>query len=678
MSRTHQGRAVRTAIGLAFTTVLAACGGGDSGNNDATNRAPDTTAPSTARKVLLVGVDGATYAQVQSAMARKGMPNLARLAVMPSHTGGTPATLTAQAPLPAASWATVLTGSWANRHGIEDDSDLPTDDTATVQAATGPNVPTLFERVRAADASRKLGAATTSALMRPLLAKARAGGALDTAVDCNGADRCVADQGLAMVRAGYDVVLAQFGAPAAAAAADGYQAGSYASALSAFDQALGQLLDAVETRKRSNPGEEWLVVVTTPYGLDRTGVPTAVPTLQNRTAFIALNQAVDPGNDRVGAPVPDSDQTLADTPAEADILPTALWHARIDTSAAARNFDGVALQVARGARDIGVAAGDYNASLVLSWTNPATKADNITVLRDGTQVASLAGDATRFTDESFDLPSGLHRFNYTLVRNGIATSYQAQLNYTRPQPLADTLRNQLAIYYPLDALPPVDARGGSTMAPAVAGIDGGSLVADGFRAGALRVDSRTGSYRLTPAGGDFALSPQFTIGFWLRTDCTQGNSVGEPVISNKNYTSGANAGIAIGLFGSCELRFNIGSGGKRDDINGLRVSANQWAYVALVVDAANKRFSGYIIDPLRGMQKVENKAIASTDVTKLNGLGSGWALNNDGTFNYVANNAGALTGAMDFNDIAVWKRALTADELASIDASHKPLSSLNP
>ena len=677
MSRKHQGRAARVAAGLAFAAVLAACGGGDGSNGATTSPAADTPGTSTARKVLLIGVDGATYAQVQAAMARKTMPNLARLAVMPSHTGGTPATLTAQPPLPSASWATVLTGSWANRHGIADDGDLAA--TVDAQGNTGPNVPSLFERMRMADGARKLGAATTSPLLPALLAKARTGSALDTAIDCAGVDRCVAEQGLTMVRAGYDLVLAQFSAPASAAAVDGYQAGSYAAALSAFDQSLGQLLDAVDARKQANAGEDWLVVVTTPYGLDRTGVPTAVPTLQNRTAFIALNQPVDISNNRVAAPVPDSDQVLADTPAEADILPTALSFARIDVAASARNFDGIALQTPRGTRDIGIAAGDYNASLVLSWTNPATAADSIVVLRDGVQVATLAGNATSFTDSNFDLPTGLHRFNYTLLRNGIATSYLAQLNYTRPMLLADSLRNQLAIYYSLDAKPPVDVKNGSTLTPAVAGIDGGSLVTDNFKTNALRVDSRTGSYRFTPAAADFALSPQFTLAFWFRTDCTQGNSIGEPVMSNKNYASGGNAGIAIGLFGSCELRFNIGSGGgKRDDINGLKVSANQWAYVALVVDATAKRFSGYIIDPLRGVQKVENKVIANTDVTKLNGLGVGWALNNDATFNYVANNAGALNGAMDFNDVAVWTRALTADELLSIDGSHKPLSSLNP
>jgi hypothetical protein len=109
----------------------------------------------------------------------------------------------------------------------------------------------------------------------------------------------------------------------------------------------------------------------------------------------------------------------------------------------------------------------------------------------------------------------------------------------------------------------------------------------------------------------------------------------------------------------------------------MKVSANQWAYLALSIDAAGKKFSAYIVDPILGLQKVENKAIANTDVTRLNGLGV-WGLNDDATHNYVGNNPGSLKGVMEFNDLAMWTRQLTLDELKSITGSRQPLSNLNP
>ena len=83
----------------------------------------------------------------------------------------------------------------------------------------------------------------------------------------------------------------------------------------------------------------------------------------------------------------------------------------------------------------------------------------------------------------------------------------------------------------------------------------------------------------------------------------------------------------------------------------MKVSANQWAYVALSINATAKTFSAYIIDPVLGLQKTENKAIANTDVSKLGGLGTKtWGVNDDATHNYVANNPGSLKGVMEFND----------------------------
>lgn len=665
----------RMACSLALAGTVAACGGGGSDTPAAIAPEQSNPAPNgpAGKKVLLVGVDGATYIQLQSAMAQRSLPNLATLAITPASTGGRLGTTTEQVPLDGPSWATVLSGSWVDRHGVTDD----------VAAAAGLKAPSLFQYLRAATAGSsplRLGGATSAPMLPALLKAEVTAGNLNALRDCNADDNCVTQEGIQLVQSGYDVVFAQYSAPAIAASAQGFQGGGYASALSGFDQALGKLLAAVQARRQANANEDWLVAVTTSHGLDATGSTTTLPTVQNRTTFIALNKPFNAVLATNLAAAPANATALSALPTEADLLPTILAHTGAAVPAASNRLDGSALTGDTGVRALTSVVGAYNASLLLSWQNPATASGDMTLLRDGVQIATLPAGTTSYEDKTLNAPaSGIYRFNYTLVRNGVPVSMLAQINYVKPIVLADTLRNNLAAYYSFEALPATDSKGTTTIGPWVPGTDGGSLGSDNFGAKSLKVDSRIDAYQLTQSGADIALSPQFTIGFWFKSDCTQGNGTGEPILSNKNYVSGSNPGIALGLFASCEIRFNIGSGGKRDDIQGMKFSANQWAYVALSVNATAKTFSAYIIDPVLGLQKTENKAIVNTDVTKLNGLATRiWGINDDATHAYVPNNAGALKGVMEFNDLAMWTRQLSLAELQTITGSRQPLSTLNP
>lgn len=665
-------RLLTAALGATVAATLAACGGGSDSAPVATPGGTTVPSTSASKKVLVVGVDGATYAQVQSALLQRSLPNLGALSVMPASTGGTLGTTTAQPPLDTPSWATVLSGAWQNRHGV-------TDDTVTTLAA-----PSVFSyahsAAKAAGTTQRLGAAVSSAVLPTLLKADQQAGNLDTLVDCAQVDACVTQNSVKLVQSGYDVVFAQYTAPAAAALASGLQSDAYATALSSVDQALGTLQAAIAQRRAANPNEDWLVVVTTSHGLDATGATTSAPTLENRTAFIALNKTVNPVLGKSGTAAPTTEAALAALPSEADIVPTVLAQLNATVPATAHKLDGAALTASTvGVRNLQSTVGAYSASLVLNWQNPTAASGPITVLRDGKPVATLPATATQYTDSNIATTNGLYSINYTLVRNNVPVSMLAQINYVAPTPLATTLTNSLATYYSFDPLPPTDRKNSSTLGPWVAGTDGGSAVTDPFGGKALAVDSRIDAYKLTQTGADIAQSPQFTIGFWFKSDCTQGNGTGEPILSNKNYYSGANAGIAIALWGGCEVRFNLGSGGKRDDIQGMKFSANQWAYLALSVDTQAKLFSAYILDPVLGVQKTEDRAIANTDVTKLNGLATKvWGVNDDATHNYVPNNPGALKGVMAFDDLAMWTRRLTLDELKSINGSHQPLSSLNP
>jgi hypothetical protein len=356
--------------------------------------------------------------------------------------------------------------------------------------------------------------------------------------------------------------------------------------------------------------------------------------------------------------------------------------------------------------------------VVLTWTAPASGA--ITVLRDGKVIASnLPAGTSTYTDTQLaqELSAqGSYVVNYT-VQVGATTSAAlrstlAQVSFVPPISLATTLSNGLIVYYPFGgALPPVDKLAHSTLGPYAADLPpaAGSVVAgpltgsNGLLVDTHYVDSNGfEGYKLTPATG-FDVSqgstPQFTVGFWFKVQsCIATNDV--PVFSNKNYVSGGNAGVAIGLFASstanqCGIAFNIGSGaGVRADgptSPYTQVSVGQWVYIALSIDGVAKTMSLYALDPLLGKSEILNKPTGTVDLSKLSPFGQ-WGVGEDGTGTYLMNKcsgsvtppytagkcATAPTYQEMFGDLAMWNRALSQSEVESIFLSQKPLSALLP
>ena len=679
-------RRYRTLLASTLTALaLTACGGGGSDTvatppPSGTNPAPDT-APiegSSGTKALVIQIDGLTHAALREAVAAGRAPGLAGLTIAPAWTGGRNGTLSEQRTTAGPGWASLLTGTWANRHGVRWD---------TADQRIDASAPTLFALAHARNPSAKASAVTSASLYPTLLSADVQSGALATAVDCAGDDACVTQRATRAMLAGDTLVLAQYGAPATAAARAGLRTGDYDKAVTATAAAVDTLLATIARRRANDPRDDWLVIVTTGYGLDDFGSASGLQLAANKTVFIASNKplAALPG---VGTAAP-ADDSLTGLAATTDIAPTVLRQLGV---AAGQDFDGIALQGPVALRQLTAVTGADKGSIVLSWTLGGDASTPVQVLRDGRLIATLPAGTTGYTDAIVAASDGLYSYRYTIVAGDARASLSAQIAYVKPATLAPTLLNGLANYYPLDALPALDAQAASTLAPRAADADGGTLVADDgfkapFAAKALRVDSRvknasgTAGYRLQQANDITAdpAVPAFTIGFWVRTDasCSQGVSNGATVLGNKNYDSGNNAGIIVSLWASCEMRFNAGSGTSRADSNGYSLSAGQWAYAAMVVDKAGLKMTGYLFDPVKGTQT--GSATLTTAITaRLGGLGSGISLNEDGTGLYYQRWSASPRGAMDFNDLAIWNRALTADELASIFKTAKPLSSLFP
>lgn len=665
--------------------ALTACGGG--GSNAVATSPPSGTTPtpdttpiegSNGAKALVIQIDGLTHAALREAIAGGRAPGLTGLTLAPAWTGGRNGTLSEQRTTAGPGWASLLTGTWANRHGVRWD---------TADQRIDASAPTFFALAHAGIPSATASAVTSASLYPALLAADVQSGALTKAVDCAGDDACVTQQATRAMLAGDALVLAQYSAPATAAARNGVQGQSYNTAVTTTAAAVETLLATVARRRAADPRDDWLVIVTTGYGLDAFGSASGLQLPANKTVFIASNKPLSalPG---VGTAAP-ADDSLTSLAATTDIAPTVLRQLGV---AAGQDFDGIALQGPTALRQLTAITGADKGSIVLSWTLGGDASAPVQVLRDGTLIATLPAGTTGYTDAIVAASDGLYSYRYTIVAGDARASLSAQIAYVKPAVLAPTLLNGLANYYPLDALPALDAQAASTLAPRAADADGGTLVTDDgfkapFAAKALRVDSRvknasgTAGYRLQQTSDITAdpTVPAFTIGFWVRTDasCSQGVSNGATVLGNKNYDSGNNAGIVVSLWASCEMRFNAGSGSTRADSNGYSLSAGQWAYAAMVVDKAGLKMTGYLFDPVKGTQT--GSATLTTAITaQLGGLGDGISLNEDGTGLYYQRWSASPRGAMDFNDLALWNRALTADELASIFKTAKPLSSLLP
>ena len=685
-----QRRRHRLAGVLLLTCLVAACGGGSDAPSSAitpTTPVPDTTAPDVTvptgpqpavQKALVIDIDGVVFSELQKAIAAKTVPALAALKLAPAFSGGVAGTMTEQPTTGTPGWASLVTGVWLDRHGVRwEAGDQP------LQATT------VFAQFKEKARAGKAAAVTSNSAYQPLLQADVGAKKIDTAIDCAGVDSCVTRRSRELIAQDYELVFAQFGAVADAAETGGLQ-GAYQGKLTATAAAIGELLADIAKRQAINPNEDWLVIATTGEGLGRYGNADGLQADLNKTAFIASNKDLAnlPG---VGLGTPPVGTALYALAAITDIAPTVLRHLGASPTAAMYAMEGQALQTAPSVRPFTNAPGDDRMSIALAWTvtGPVTK--NIVLLRDGEPLATLPPDARNYLDTALKgEASGLLTRRYTLVVEGTVLSTRAQISYVKPTPLAATLINKLRSYFALDALPATDSKNVATMGSNAPSVAVGSLVTDdnfggSWAAKALRVDARifdatTGATGLrVTSSPDITASAQFTFGFWVRTDatCSQGVSNGSPIIANKNWASGNNVGIAIGLFGSCEIRYNLGSGSARAEISGVSLSPGRWAYMAMVVDRTNLTMTAYLFDPVKG---TTNRSIVFTSAVDagMAGLGRGFSLNEDGTGLYYKTYPVSPRSALDFNELAFWDRALTADELGSIYLSGRPLSTLTP
>ncbi len=231
--------------------------------------------------VIFVGIDGIQLEQILLLGLQGQAEALNSLDIVESYTGGDEGTETEQPTVSGPGWSTLLTGVWANEHGVTSNNGAP--------IATG--VDSVFELVDAGMEDATIASVVHWGDINTGHFSAEVdAGVIDYAIS-GVSDAEVTESAIDLIETvAPDFMFLQL--DDVDGAGHGYGFGDeYESAIETVSQLLAQLLAAVEAREAGNPDEEWLVIVSTDHGRDpNTGSGHGNQTDSERRTFIAANQ----------------------------------------------------------------------------------------------------------------------------------------------------------------------------------------------------------------------------------------------------------------------------------------------------------------------------------------------------------------------------------------------------
>jgi len=272
--------------------------------------------------------------------------------------------------------------------------------------------------------------------------------------------------------------------------------------------------------------------------------------------------------------------------------------------------------------------------------------------KGGVDVAGATG-----TTLSFTRISAANLGDYTaIVQNpgGSLTSLVAHIEVIPAAPITQDLVEHLAFENDL-----LDTSGKHN--------DGTAVGAPTFSTGkiganAMHIGSTDDYVSLgAPADLTFGVDTDFTVSFW--TQVTAWNS--DPsFIGNKDWNSGSNIGWVIATDGDGRIQWNwagttTGGRGDRKDYDGPGGTINDHAWHHVVVSVDRSAFAVTYVD---GVQR--NASKISTPGNNLNTPDTfSTNIGQDGTGNY-----GPRFSDADFDDIGIWRRVLSLQEVQNIFA----------
>lgn len=354
----------------------------------------DAESPAPRAKTLLIGIDGV---QLQHYEALGDDTHLKRrLHYAKAYTGGISGRASEQKTLSGPGWTTVLTGVWANKHGVtSNDESLRLD----------PAFPSVFKRLREALPNAYLASLVN---WSPINTAFLLEDAQDNDVRESGTDEQVTERTLQLLEnSAADFTFVHLGEPDDVAHISGFGP-RYQFALREADDRLGRLLDRVEARASQHPEEDWLVIVCTDHGRDYWGKDHGGVTEQEKTVFIASNKVL---NEELTQPsIPEDNPgpgNLYGFAAQTSVAPTILRHMGVDLEPK-WELDGTPLLGETGVRK--ARADEPRARLL--WNSSAST--GVTIYRNGQLLAQVPAGIGQWTDpEGMDQPN-----DYLLILEG--------------------------------------------------------------------------------------------------------------------------------------------------------------------------------------------------------------------------------------------------------------------
>ncbi|MDB5766995.1 MAG: protein containing hemopexin repeat [Collimonas fungivorans] len=417
---TVNSRGKCVALAMLAAALLNGCGGGEEINVDPAPPVVDYSK----RKALVIGVDGVQYEKLQEAIAAGQAPNMARFHLAKTYGGGIVGSVTEQVTSSGASWTTILTGVWANRHKV-----VNNDDKLRNQADS------VFKLIKDADARRRTASIVSWNTINNNFARDIDLRYVTHAEKCSEDDQCVADKvsGL-LVFGDVDFVFAHFDDVDNVGHSVGFVP-AYQAAIQSTDARIGQVLAALQRRQQAHPDEDWLIMVTPDHGRSLPGgFGHGSQTLSEKTTFIAINKEA---NAQFGSPFKDpADMAfngLYGNATQADIVPTVLTHLGVKPDVPNYRIDGVPLLGQPSVRQLTAKADGETRSVTLQWRNSGQPSGKpLTIYRDGKQIAQLDDAATTYVDQGLEIPDGVSELNYSVVLDQVPAAYLARINAGKP------------------------------------------------------------------------------------------------------------------------------------------------------------------------------------------------------------------------------------------------------
>lgn len=614
-------------------------------------------------KSLVIQVDGVTYDVISQQLNQ-----FQDFQLQPLLSGGVKGTASEQITTELPSWSSLITGTWANTHGINKSQISPNQQLA---------VPSIFAYL---DAEQKGALLTSNAQYSSLIQEQ------DVVISgCENNDACITQELTAEVTKGTDLIVAQYGQPLKTVA-KGLTSAEYKQSVDATLADIHKILGLVHQRERYFSEEKWLVSIVSSYGLDNFGGITGSQFEANKTGWLLINQPIAAADYAYlsGKPAGKLEQA-----AIVDLVPTILANFEIDL-AEKYAFNGANLFAMSKLVNLTYEKSEQEKRINLKWqllTSDKSLQTELELFRDQQHLATLTSSDSGFTDKNLadDGQSGNLIYQYLLTMNDTAIALSVPFRVLEPIVLDPNILQGIYSYHNFDENLS-DSFGKASYEYWNKDNSGVSFIKTEVQKsiGGVLVNSNVygnGGYSGLKLNFDRDISQTtFSMGFWFKTDpnCF---GAGASVISNKNYYSGNNAGLAIGIFGSnnsCELRFNLGDGSSRNEIKGLYITPNKWAYILISIDRDKKIMNAYAIDPDKG-RNMQSLAIDQSKLDKLGGLnGSSMTLGDDGTGKYLSGYSSNQNYYKEFyyDDLSIWNRVLTLDEVLNIYDSKQSINSL--